>query len=194
MSRSRKTTSSPNFPYSNDQIQKAIAPRALPIYTEEELKVREALISEGAQHVMARRKGGQTDRGPAKGAAARQAAIVEIYRDLPLPLRKQPWGNKTLAAVEDGLRCRGHHASVETIRRDLKTLGAQRLKNADSRGYYVWPEPDKQRKLRQPNVKNGQAVGANAATNKLSEKTLQEMEAGRQSLSQIATKNRRKNR
>ena len=165
------------------------APRALPIYTKEEEEIRESQIRYGEQQKLDRIRGGLTDRIPARIAVERQGTIIKILRALPPALRKRPSGDKTLAAIIAGLEERGIYASEDTVKYDLKILGAARLRDAiaswDQKSWYLWMAPDNprgRRKRRQQIAELRLSGKPDFSNSKLSVKTLQEMKAGRDSL------------
>lgn len=175
----------------------AVAPKALPIYTHEEQQFLAHQAKYGAQQKLDRIKGGKTDRAPARAAVERQAAIIGILRALPPSLGKHPTGAKTLNAIISHLASQGIHASEDTIKYDLKILGAARLceaiDNWNSKPGYVWCAPDNPRDLRKrrQQLKEAQmAANQDICNQTLSKKTLQEMKAGRNSL--LRTKSHRK--
>jgi len=175
--------------YSAEQIKRATAPRSLPIYTEEEETIRQTLLRRGAKQTLDRIKGGQTDRGPAKRAAVRQGLIVEIYRGISPAGKVPPTSPNCLTSIIAGLESRGIHASEDTIKYDLKILGAARLRKAvefwKQKPWYLWQAPDNprsRRKLRQHCLASQSFVKHGVSNLKLSDKTLREMKAGRDCL------------
>ena len=177
------------FPYSSEQIARATAPRAPPIYTEEEETIREALLHQAAQQRLDRIKGGQTDRGPAKKAAVRQGLIVEIYRDISLSGKMHATNPDILTSIIAGLKSRGINASEDTIKYDLKILGATRLRKAvefwKQKPWHLWQahdNPRSRRKLHHHFLDSRSFANQDISDPKLSETTLQEMKAGRDCL------------
>jgi hypothetical protein len=176
------------FQYSEEKILEALRPRALPIYTEEEAEIREALILAGAGHILGRRKGGLTDRSQAIAAACRQATIVAIYKTLTRSLSKTPTGTRTIAELDRQLQQNACAVSTETIKRDLKALGTGALRSLaepqNRRPWFVWLAPD-ETKARKRSVKYRPDT-KHDDREKLSEKTRIEMEAGRRALAAVS--------
>jgi hypothetical protein len=111
------------FPWSDAQIRRAIRRRALPIYTEEELKVLRDLAIVGAEHISGRRAGGQKPKDSSVRAAIRRILIEEGYSDLPSNLRKTPTGVETIGALRDILAEKyGFNYSEDTIVKDIKKI------------------------------------------------------------------------
>ena len=160
MKKSNLAAHAAKFPYSEEKMLEALRPRALPIYTEEESAIREAVLSVGARHISARRKGGLTDRKPAVNAACRQAAIVVILKKLPRALSKTPTGTKIIDAIQRRLTQEGNAASVETIERDIKALGTEALRNhaepKTTRPWFTWLAPNISKPRKTP--KDGQML------------------------------------
>jgi hypothetical protein len=119
-----------NFPWSDDQIRKALAPRALPVFDDEDLQVRQALAEEGARHVLARRKGGRKPRDQQVRGEIRRILIMELYRSLKPSLRRRPMGTTTITRVRDLLAEKyGFNVSPDTILKDVKKIGSERLRS-----------------------------------------------------------------
>src|SRR5262245_51326926 len=95
------TNSKPKFPWSDDQIRKVFARRALPIYTAEEVKILLDLAAVGADHILARRGGGQKRKHTAVLAEIRRHVIVEAYAHLPAKLRETPTSVNTIGELRD---------------------------------------------------------------------------------------------
>lgn len=134
-------------------------------------------------------KGGQTDRGPAKKAAVRQGLIVEIYRGISPSGKMHTTNSDILTAIIAGLKSRGINASEDTIKYDLKILGATRLRKAvefwKQKAWYLWQAPDNprsRRKRHQTFLDSQSSATQGLPDPELSEKTLQEMKAGRDCL------------
>lgn len=91
------------FDYSGTQIQKATRRRALPIYTEEDLEVREALIYHGANLTMGLRTRNRKPRKKSDKVILRTQALFEICRGLP-PARQKHWtGKDTVQMIRERL-------------------------------------------------------------------------------------------
>jgi len=105
---SKLTTSGGNklpskFDYSDTQIRNATKLRALPIYSEENLEVREALISHGASLIMGLRTRNRKPRKKSDKVILRTQAIFKICRGLP-PLFQKHWtGKDTVQMIRDRL-------------------------------------------------------------------------------------------
>jgi hypothetical protein len=123
------TDSSPEFPWSDEEIRRAIVRRAIPNYTKEELKVLRDLAEVGATHILARRAGGQKRRTPAVLADIRRILVKLVYRDLAPGLQKTPTGARTIARIRDVL-AEEHTIDVseDTIRRDIREIGTSSLR------------------------------------------------------------------
>jgi hypothetical protein len=118
------------FPWSDEEIRKAIARRALPIYTKKDLKVLSDLAEVGAIHILARRAGGQKRRTPAVLGDIRRILVKLVYRGLAPSLQKTPTGVRTRARIRDIL-AREHNidASEDTILKDIQKIGSSSLRN-----------------------------------------------------------------
>jgi hypothetical protein len=117
------------FPWSDEQIHKALKRRALPVYTAEEQKILWDLAIVGAEHIFARRAGGQKPKHSGGRAAIRRILIEEAYPELPCNLRKTPTGLETIGALRDILAEKyGFNYSVETIAKDIKKIGSSVLR------------------------------------------------------------------
>jgi len=90
------------FDYSDAQIEKATRRKALPIYSEEELEVREALIYHGANLTMGLRMRNRKPRKSDK-VILRTQALFEICRGLPPTLQKHWTGKNTVAMIRERL-------------------------------------------------------------------------------------------
>ena len=116
------------FRWSDVQIVRATGRRALPIYTAEDVKVREDLMNEGMNSVNARRRGGRTRRAPMH--IIRRILIEDaVYPKLEERLRKFPSGRNTVANIIKGLAALDVHAGEATIRSDLKIIGTKKLRS-----------------------------------------------------------------
>jgi hypothetical protein len=118
-----------NFPWSDEQIAKASKPRALPIYTDDEIRTREDLMIAGMHAVNAHRRGGRTRRIPEVRAEIRRMIIEDVaYPQLSKARQRTPNGENTLKCISEFLAKCDFNVSHETIRRDLKLIGTQRLR------------------------------------------------------------------
>ena len=123
------TAKPPNFPWSDDQIARALKPRALPIYTDDEIRTREDLMIAGMHSVSARRRGGRTSRAPeARGYIRRIVIEGAAFPSLSKALQRTPNGANTLKRISEFLAKCGFSVSQETIRRDLKLIGTHKLR------------------------------------------------------------------
>jgi hypothetical protein len=113
---------------SDAQIRKAIAPRALPVYSEEDLETRERLVEIGAQSKLACRKGGRSNRRSSDLRRKRLIMIPDVYRNLSPSLKKTPTGARTIAHITDRLAKLGVQISTNTVRRDIVEIGTNNLR------------------------------------------------------------------
>jgi len=115
---------------SDTQIRKATAPRALPVYSEDELETREWLVERGAQGELARRKGGRAKRPSSDLCRIRRTILIpDIYEHLGPSLKKTPTGVKTIARVQDRLKeVFGVHVARETVKRDITAITTGKLR------------------------------------------------------------------
>lgn len=117
------------FPWSDAQLRKATAPRALPYYDDEDRKVRDDLVEEGTQQVTARRRGGQTRRSASVRAEIRRIVLAGNYRCVISPrLQKYPTGAATIARLRDFLARCGFDVDEGTVRRDVQRIGTGNLR------------------------------------------------------------------
>lgn len=117
------------FPWSDVQIQKALARRALPYYSDEELAILRDLAVVGAAHIRARRAGGQKPKSSAARGIIRRILIEAIYPGLSSRLRKTPTGAATIARICDLLSEKyGFAASEETVLKDVRKIGTRKLR------------------------------------------------------------------
>ncbi len=116
------------YPWSDAQIRRAQAPRALPIYDDEEEKVRDDLLAEGARHLLARREGGRKPRPEQARREIRRLALEGVYAALPKLLREKPTGQTTIAKARDLLSRCGFNVSEETVLKDVKKIGTAKLR------------------------------------------------------------------
>lgn len=91
------------FDYSDTQIENAARRRALPIYTGEDLEVREALIYHGAYLTMGLRRRNRKPRKKSDKVILRTQALFEICRGLPPALQKYWTGKDTVAIIRERL-------------------------------------------------------------------------------------------
>jgi len=118
------------YRWSDAQIRNALAPRALPIYDDEEQKIRDDLITEGARHLLARRKGGRKPRDQQLRGEIRRILIMDVYRSLKPYLRRKPTGTATITRVRDLLAEKyGFSVSSDTIVKDVKKIGSEKLRS-----------------------------------------------------------------
>ena len=124
---------------SDEQIIEATRPRALPIYTEEELKVREQLIELAARTLLSRRNGAQKPRDQTERVQRRRALIVGEYWHLPQNQRRPPSDPHMIENLREILR-RQHNLNVSfsTIERDLRKIGIRNLTKSLSRRMIIW--------------------------------------------------------
>ena len=91
------------FVRTDEEILKAVAPRALPVYAPDELEVRNELAEEGALHTLSRRQGGRSQKDQSSRASIRRLLIEFLYPTLRSDLRKHPTGAATIAHVRETL-------------------------------------------------------------------------------------------
>jgi hypothetical protein len=134
--------------WSDGQIRKALAPRALPAYTDEELEILRDLAAIGWDYTLARREGGRTPRQPGACAAIRRILVTAIFdgsfppkdddlddalparlrETLSLSRRKNPTSPETLRRVCNILRQCGFTASPATVLKDVRKIGTRKLR------------------------------------------------------------------
>jgi hypothetical protein len=120
---------SPKFPFSEAQVEKATAPRALPVYDTEDFQVREALIAVGKASINSCRAGGRKPRDQTVRREIRRMLIKGLYPDLPAHLKKSPTGAATLHRICEILAERyGWHAAYDTVRKDVTKIGSRTLR------------------------------------------------------------------
>jgi hypothetical protein len=117
------------FPWSDAQIRRVFARRALPVYTAEELKILLDLAAVGADHILARRTGGRQPRDTVTRGEIRRHLIIESYPRLKAGLRKTPTGVRTIGKLRDILAEEyGFDVSEDTIRKDIMKIGTDSLR------------------------------------------------------------------
>jgi hypothetical protein len=119
--------------WSDDQIRKALARRALAVYTNEELEILRDLAVVGWNQISARRAGGRIKRQPAARAEIRRILVSAIFDGsfspgLPPRLRKTPTAPPTLKKVCQILRQCGFIVSEATVLKDVKKIGTRKLR------------------------------------------------------------------
>jgi hypothetical protein len=113
---------------SDAQIRKAVAPRALPVYSQEELEIRDALTEEGARQLLSRRAGGRSNSQGVRAGVRRQL-ITELYRDLSPCLKRTPTGARTITRITEILAVKyGWNVSSDTVLKDVKEIGTACLR------------------------------------------------------------------
>ena len=133
-----RTTSPSSFPYSNSEIEGALAPwrpGTRPTYARKGVKVTDpefpiimALAMEGAKIVKGRRAGGARLRKTSGKVTQRLEALIEVYRSCPPKLQAHPMGNKTIERLRKGiiaklgLRDEDHVLSEDTIKSDVRLV------------------------------------------------------------------------
>lgn len=123
------TKRTPKPLYSIPQLLKATATRALPVYTEEEKKIREYLIALGLKTALERSRGGR-ERAPVYKAKVRLILIESLYSGLPSTLKKTPTGTKTIACLSERLKTQFNiHISIDALVRDVKKIGTANLRS-----------------------------------------------------------------
>jgi hypothetical protein len=122
------------FPWSDEQVRKAVEPRGAAIYDEEELRVLQDLAVIGAKHILARRKGGRQRRMSTARGEVRRMLVFWIFDGsfpgLPPRLRKTPTSPPTVRKVHAILKQCGWTDSEETVLKDIKKLGSDNLRGA----------------------------------------------------------------
>ena len=124
------------------------------------------LASEGARHIKARRRGAKQPRQNSDDVTRRLKALIQAYRELSPKRQANPTGQQTLEQLRTsvieklGLRDRDDVISEDTIRQDIRQVRS--FLRAVQRGII-------------PRTGSANKLG-------LSEKTRQEMEAGRRAV------------
>jgi hypothetical protein len=119
------------FPWSDQQIRDAIAPRGIPDPAVEEIL--RGLAEVGARHILARRKGGQRPKEGATRGQIRRILVSAIFDGslspgLPPRLRKVPTSPVTVKKVREILGQCGHIVSDATVLNDIKRIGPRSLR------------------------------------------------------------------
>jgi hypothetical protein len=119
--------------WSDDQIRKALAKRALPYYTNEELEILRDLADVAWNQILARRRGGRTKRQPAVRGEIRRIVVSAIFDgsftpSLPPRFRKTPTAPPTLRKVSEILKRCGLTASEATVLKDVRKIGTRKLR------------------------------------------------------------------
>jgi hypothetical protein len=127
---------------SEEEILRAIRPRALPIFSEDELKVLEELAQIGARTIFSRRGGAQKRRKQSEDVFKRQAILAAEYWHLPVTRRRPLSDPRMIEDLRDILRqTHNIHVSSATVERDVKAIGIKTLTNSASRRMICWDAP-----------------------------------------------------
>ena len=123
----------PKFPWSDQQIIRALGPHANPDLKDERI-VRD-LAEFGAQQILARREGGRKPTNLSARGKIRRIVISAIFEGsggfagyLPPRLRKTPTSPSTVRKVSQVLDKCGLKVSEATVKNDVKKTGSRKLR------------------------------------------------------------------
>jgi hypothetical protein len=116
------------LPYSIPEIMAATAPRALPVYSDREIEIREALIMLGRDTALACSRGGR-ERPTIYKAAVRLILIEDLFSKLSPAFKRTPTGTGTVNRLHKELAAQFRiNVSTDTLIRDIKKIGTDKLR------------------------------------------------------------------
>jgi hypothetical protein len=116
------------LPYSIPEIMAATAPRALPVYSDREMEIREALLTLGRDTALARSRGGR-ERAIVWKSKVRPILIENLFSSLPPVFKKTPTSTRTVGRLREQLSAQFQiNISTETLIRDIKKIGTGKLR------------------------------------------------------------------